>query len=603
MRGRGVLRGVGLALVALMTSGWVKGQLQSDQPWIAPCLAGKEAACTRLGYDKTVAKEAIKLLKEREKGSAEIARKSYSERALGLVAWISPFPDVARAALAKLNAQALISDVALRSSNAPISREAFARLTDVAQLGRIVVNHPDQELRLAAVARLTDEQQLVGLLDPVRDSRVRSAILAKLTDQKRLTSLALTLADSAELQAVVARLSEPDALVEVALKSKLLSVANAAVARIGKQEALVQIIQSNWRDVRVRTAAFERLSDPELALKVALSADAVDFHTAAVGKISDDQLLLRVIAESPRPETRQAAFTRLGDRSGLFAIMGQLKDEPIISAAIAAATDRASLETLAGSTSNSTIRWAALSRMAQLAPSQPLPDAPPRTVKNSIGMTFVWIEPRRFRQVEDVSLEEGQERPSHTTILTRGYYLQTSEVTQAQWEAVMGTNPSQFKGPDRPVENVSWNDAQEFFKRLSQKEKGAPYRLPTEAEWECACRAGGLEPDVPRDAKSEGWSTETSGDQTHPIGQGKANAWGFFDLRGNVTEWVSDWYQHGAQAAEQRVDPQGPDQGTGRVLRGGNWEESAGGLRCSYRQSSSPERRSPGFGFRCALSW
>jgi len=218
-------------------------------------------------------------------------------------------------------------------------------------------------------------------------------------------------------------------------------------------------------------------------------------------------------------------------------------------------------------------------------------------------MTFVWIEPRRFRRVEDESPEEGQERPSHTAILTKGYYLQTTEVTQAQWEALMGNNPSRFKAPDRPVDNVSWNDAQEFLKRLSEKEKGAPYRLPTEAEWECACRAGGLEPDVPRDGKSEGWSMENSGDQTHPVGQRKANAWGFFDLRGNVAEWVSDWYQYGAQGSEKRADPQGPEQGNARVLRGGYWDGSADNLRCSYRYNFAPAQNASRFGFRSALSW
>ncbi len=222
--------------------------------------------------------------------------------------------------------------------------------------------------------------------------------------------------------------------------------------------------------------------------------------------------------------------------------------------------------------------------------------SPPREFTNSVGMKFVWIGPGSFQMGSQTG--DDDERPVHEVTLSKGFYLQVTEVTQRQWEAVMGSNPSYFKGPDRPVEQVSWNDVQEFLRRLNEKEKDSRYRLPTEAEWECACRAGGQEPDVAVNLDEVAWWWMTSNNETHAVGQKKPNAWGLFDMRGNVWEWVQDWY--GAYAEGRQIDPRGPDSGEYRVLRGGSWGGADRGyFRCADRIRWRPAFRDFNDGFRC----
>lgn len=221
--------------------------------------------------------------------------------------------------------------------------------------------------------------------------------------------------------------------------------------------------------------------------------------------------------------------------------------------------------------------------------------APPREFSNSVGMKFVRIDPGSFRMGSE---ENG---PVHDVTLTKGFYLQTTEVTQAQWQAVMGTNPSHFKGPDRPVEEISWDDTQEFLRRLNAKEKDTRYWLPTEAEWEYACRAGGQEPDEASNLGEVAWWKGNSELGTHPVGQRKPNAWGLYDMRGNVWEWVQDWY--GPYSAERQVDPQGPPSGGYRVDRGGGWDFTRTFAACSHRYVPEPLFHVKDLGFRCARSF
>ena len=148
------------------------------------------------------------------------------------------------------------------------------------------------------------------------------------------------------------------------------------------------------------------------------------------------------------------------------------------------------------------------------ARAQESSQTPPQAFTNSVGMRFVWIRPGSFKMGSDPVPVSDEERPVHEVTLTKGYYLQTTEVTQAQWEMVMGTNPSGFKGRDQPVDSVSWDDVQQFLARLNTREKDTRYRLPTEAQWEYACRAGGLEPNTARNLSDEAWWMENSGGKT-----------------------------------------------------------------------------------------
>jgi len=189
-----------------------------------------------------------------------------------------------------------------------------------------------------------------------------------------------------------------------------------------------------------------------------------------------------------------------------------------------------------------------------------------------VKMEFVLIRPGTFT----MGCEKGQasdEKPAHEVTITKPFYIGKFEVTQEQWKAVMGENPSHFAGDKNPVERVSWPDCQTFLRKLAEKVPGQTFRLPTEAEWEYACRAGSVSEycygDDDRVLGDYAWYGGNSAGETHPVGQKKPNAWGLYDMHGNVWEWCSDWY--GSYKAEEQKDPAGPADAQGRVLRGGSW--------------------------------
>jgi formylglycine-generating enzyme required for sulfatase activity len=241
----------------------------------------------------------------------------------------------------------------------------------------------------------------------------------------------------------------------------------------------------------------------------------------------------------------------------------------------------------------------------------------PKEITNSIGMKLVLVPKGTFMMGSPES-EEGRDKndeTQHEVTISKDYYLGVYEVTQAQYEKVMGKNPSHFQGAkvgnenaDLPVEKISWDDAVEFCKKLSdlpeEKKVGRVYRLPTEAEWEYACRAGsktaysfddeeGLLPEY-------GWFKRNSSDRTHTVGLLEPNAWGLYDMHGNVREWCSDWYVEYSQGAVS--DPTGPKEGSDRVHRGGGWNSGAADCRSAYRGGSTPGDRFYSLGFRLALS-
>jgi len=190
--------------------------------------------------------------------------------------------------------------------------------------------------------------------------------------------------------------------------------------------------------------------------------------------------------------------------------------------------------------------------------------------------------------------------PVHWVTISRPFYLQTTEVTQGQWRAVMGENPSYFqKGDDYPVEQVSWDDVQIFLKRLNTRDPGKRYRLPTEAEWEYACRAG-TTGERYGELDAIAWYGENSGNTTHPVGKKEPNAWGLYDMLGNVWEWCADLYGKNYYQALPGMDPQGSTSGLDRVLRGGCWYYSGNSSRSAYRNAFISGTRDSYIGFRCA---
>jgi formylglycine-generating enzyme required for sulfatase activity len=196
----------------------------------------------------------------------------------------------------------------------------------------------------------------------------------------------------------------------------------------------------------------------------------------------------------------------------------------------------------------------------------------------------------------------NSEKPSHSVTLS-DFYIGKYEVTQKQWVHVMGSNPSYFKGDDLPVENISWNDVQEFIRKLNQQ-TGKRYRLPTEAEWEYAARggnkSGGYKYSGGNNIGNVAWYKYNSGSNTHKVGTKSPNELGIYDMSGNVYEWVSDWF--GSYSSGAQTNPAGPSSGSRRVLRGGSWYDYAEYCRVSNRGNRSPDDRYFNLGFRLALS-
>ena len=256
---------------------------------------------------------------------------------------------------------------------------------------------------------------------------------------------------------------------------------------------------------------------------------------------------------------------------------------------------------------------------------------PPFT--NSLGMKFVWIPPGSFMMgsPKDEYAREDDET-KHKVTLTKGFYMGVYTVTQEQWKEVMGSNPSNFKGEKNlPVENVSWDDCQEFIKKLREKDKKL-YRLPTEAEWEYSCRAGTKTPfhfgdtistdqanyngnyiygdpekklneegaqgnDVPNMRAKDGDGMRgRNREKTTPVGSFPANAWGLHDMHGNILQWCQDWY--GDYPEKDVVDPPGAEEGKFRVLRGGLWRDNIERFRSASRHFGDPGRSNNRIGLR-----
>ena len=243
------------------------------------------------------------------------------------------------------------------------------------------------------------------------------------------------------------------------------------------------------------------------------------------------------------------------------------------------------------------------------------------TADDTLPQNMVWIRPGTFTMGSPSNEKHRQldEKPQTKVTISRGFGMSKYEVTQAQYKAVIGTDPSRFKGDNNPVEQVSWDDAVAYCAKLTGKEKtagrlpvGYEYRLPTEAEWEYACRAGTTTAFSFGDDESQlgeyAWYDSNSGllgqlnsHTTHPVGQKKPNGWGLYDMHGNVYEWCLDWYD-GDYPGGSVTDPQGSPTGSCRIYRGGGWGYSAGDCRSANRDCSGPGNRRSKMGFRPVLA-
>ena len=222
-----------------------------------------------------------------------------------------------------------------------------------------------------------------------------------------------------------------------------------------------------------------------------------------------------------------------------------------------------------------------------------------------------WIKPGTFWMGSPESEPERRnDETRHQVTLTQGYWLAETACTQALWQAVMGENPSHFKGEERPVEEVSWEEVQQFLTRINDLEPTLVLRLPSEAEWEYACRAGTETPFwfgdniTPEQVNYDGnfpYNNGKKGEDREETVEVKAlpcNNWGLYQMHGNVWEWCQDW--EGKYPTEPVIDPLGPTTGAKRVVRGGSWFRGGRACRSAYRSADQPEFRGYYLGFRLA---
>lgn len=223
---------------------------------------------------------------------------------------------------------------------------------------------------------------------------------------------------------------------------------------------------------------------------------------------------------------------------------------------------------------------------------------------NGVSFEMAHVEGGTFRMgatSEQKDDADSDEKPVHRVTLS-SYYIGKTEVTQALWQAVMGSNPSYFKGADLPVECVSWNDCQEFIQKLNSL-TGRNFRFPTEAEWEFACRGGnnsrGYKYSGSNNLDSVAWYDDNSDGQTHPVATKAPNELGIYDMSGNVWEWCGDWYAN--YTSNSQSNPSGPRSGSDRAYRGGCWGNRVRSCRSSFRSGGDPANRDDFLGLRLAL--
>jgi formylglycine-generating enzyme required for sulfatase activity len=260
--------------------------------------------------------------------------------------------------------------------------------------------------------------------------------------------------------------------------------------------------------------------------------------------------------------------------------------------------------------------WAMVVNTQKQATQKPTIIAPPTIIQskqaatnftqnlgNSITLDMIFVEGGTFMMGSNDGYDP--EKPIHSVTLD-SFWIGKYPVTQAQWKAIMGNNPSHFKGDNLPVEQVSWDDAQAFIKKANQI-TGKKYRLLTEAEWEYAARGGnqskGYQYAGSNNIDEVAWYYDNSNDKTHPVGQKKANELGVFDMSGNVREWCEDWYDGDYYKISPMKNPKGTSTGSVRVLRGGSWSDNTYLCRVAYRNWNPPSNRNYDYGFRVCLGY
>ena len=347
---------------------------------------------------------------------------------------------------------------------------------------------------------------------------------------------------------------------------------------VSLRDALKAVNETVAQDEEMPEQTFKLAGDGSLAS----ICDLPLIQKTATGETMD--ILMSIDDTAPRSITAELLAEHVCDfKSVAFARLPRGKSAPGAKPAVATPATTTSA-TAAGKTGE----------------SHKTGDVKVMTLPGGAKIEMIWCEPGSF-MMGSPKTEEGrfEDEPIHPVTLTKGFWLGKYEVTQAQWESVMGENRSRFKGADRPVDNISWDDCRRFVTKVNVVFGGCA-RMPTEAEWEYACRAGSSAPiSGSGHLPDMAWYDGNSGSQTHAVGKNQANDWGFYDMHGNVLEWCSDWFSKTEGLA---IDPKGPSSGVFRVLRGGCWFFYERDCRSAYRLKRDPGIRNCIFGFRLACS-
>ena len=343
------------------------------------------------------------------------------------------------------------------------------------------------------------------------------------------------------------------------------------------QQKTIQLAQQQKLDV-----AFDALSAIQGNLSVNFKPFGSDVYVDGVKVGQSPRVFNGVLVGNHNVEIRKSGYAT--SRQTVTISEGQTAS---ISGSLTSSTSSSNANTLSSSGSS-------LSGNALTIP-----------VKNGINIEMVKVEAGSFYMGATSEMQNpySDEKPDHRVTLTNNYYVGKYEVTQALWQAVMGSNPSNFKGDALPVEQVSWNDCQDFISKLNAM-TGKRFRLPTEAEWEYAARGGkksrGYQFSGSITLGDVAWYKENSGSKTHVVGTKQPNELGIYDMAGNVWEWCQDWYD--SYSSSPQTNPTGAVRGSDRVNRGGSWTNSAGYCRTSCRINSTPDDRYIGLGLRLVLS-
>ena len=343
------------------------------------------------------------------------------------------------------------------------------------------------------------------------------------------------------------------------------------------QQKTIQLAQQQKLDV-----AFDALSAIQGNLSVNFKPFGSDVYVDGVKVGQSPRVFNGVLVGNHNVEIRKSGYAT--SRQTVTISEGQTAS---ISGSLTSSTSSSSANTLSSSASS-------LSGNALTIP-----------VKNGISIEMVKVEAGSFNMgaTPEMINPDTDEKPVHRVTLTNDYYIGKYEVTQALWQAVMGSNPSHFKGDDLPVEQVSWNDCQDFISKLNAM-TGKRFRLPSEAEWEYAARGGkksrGYQYSGSNTLGDVAWYEGNSGSKTHAVGTKQPNELGIYDMTGNVWEWCQDWY--GSYSSSPQTNPTGAVRGSFRVGRGGSWYHSARNCRSSYHDFDTPVSRGNYLRLRLILS-